>query len=111
MKQTRKITNVLLGAGLILLLCLVFLTSRAAQDCPPCIPAPFGLVSWWPGDGSADDIWDGNDGDSFLVQSLGKTEGVISADRDNGVNIEAFKVIQDTGRKIFNLFALFVLPF
>ena len=31
----------------------------AAQD---CFPAPEGLVSWWPGDGNADDINDGNAG-------------------------------------------------
>ena len=27
-----------------------------------CVPAPPGLVSWWPGDGNANDIQDGNDG-------------------------------------------------
>ena len=27
-----------------------------------CIPAPSGLVSWWPGDGNANDIFDGNSG-------------------------------------------------
>jgi hypothetical protein len=27
-----------------------------------CTPAPSGLVSWWPGDGNATDIQDGNDG-------------------------------------------------
>jgi len=27
-----------------------------------CTPPPSGLVSWWPGDGSAEDITDGNDG-------------------------------------------------
>ena len=29
---------------------------------PTAIPPPPGMVSWWPGDGNADDIWDGNDG-------------------------------------------------
>jgi beta-lactam-binding protein with PASTA domain len=29
-----------------------------------CIPAPAGLVGWWPGDGSADDIVDANNGTS-----------------------------------------------
>jgi hypothetical protein len=29
---------------------------------PTCVPAPSGLVSWWPGDGNARDIVDGNDG-------------------------------------------------
>ena len=27
-----------------------------------CVPAPAGLVSWWPGEGSADDVADGNPG-------------------------------------------------
>lgn len=32
--------------------------------CDPdfCIPAPSGLISWWPGDGDATDIIDSNDG-------------------------------------------------
>ena len=29
---------------------------------PSSIPAPPGLVSWWPGDGNATDIWGDNDG-------------------------------------------------
>ncbi|HKY05766.1 MAG TPA: LamG domain-containing protein, partial [Blastocatellia bacterium] len=28
----------------------------------PCVPPPAGMVSWWPGDGTAEDIQDGNDG-------------------------------------------------
>jgi hypothetical protein len=28
----------------------------------PCVAPPAGLVSWWPGDGGADDIVNGNDG-------------------------------------------------
>jgi len=60
MKQIRKINIVLLGACLIMLLSLVFL-SRAMQA-PSCVAPPAGLVSWWPGDGNAFDIIDGNDG-------------------------------------------------
>ena len=29
---------------------------------PPCDPAPSGLVSWWPGEGNANDIVSGNNG-------------------------------------------------
>lgn len=29
---------------------------------PKCVAPPEGLVSWWPGDGNANDIADGNDG-------------------------------------------------
>ncbi len=34
----------------------------AAIPAPVCVEPPAGLVSWWPGDGTADDIQDGNDG-------------------------------------------------
>ena len=34
----------------------------AAQGAPTCVTAPSGLVSWWPGDGNANDIQDGNNG-------------------------------------------------
>ena len=30
--------------------------------CRPCIPPPPNMVSWWPGDGNANDIQGGNDG-------------------------------------------------
>jgi hypothetical protein len=29
---------------------------------PPCVPAPSGLVSWWPGEGNADDVIGTNNG-------------------------------------------------
>ncbi len=29
---------------------------------PACVALPSGLVSWWPGDGNAQDIIDGNNG-------------------------------------------------
>lgn len=34
----------------------------SAGECTPCIAPPSGLVSWWPGDGNANDIQDGNKG-------------------------------------------------
>lgn len=42
-----------------------------------CAPAPAGLVSWWPGEGSADDVADGNpgtlqNGASFTVGHVGQ---------------------------------------
>jgi hypothetical protein len=39
-------------------LCSLF-SLAAAQT---CVQPPAGLVSWWPGDGNADDIQNGNDG-------------------------------------------------
>jgi len=42
---------------LVLALISVSLNSALAN---PCIPPPYGMVSWWPGDGNANDIQDGN---------------------------------------------------
>jgi hypothetical protein len=43
-------------AAMILVLC------PAEVEAQSCVEPPAGLVSWWPGDGTADDIQDGNDG-------------------------------------------------
>jgi hypothetical protein len=37
-------------------------TAVDQTDCATCLPAPSGLVSWWPGDGSAGDVQGDNDG-------------------------------------------------
>ncbi len=41
-----------------------------------CIPVPVGLVSWWPGDGNADDMWDAND--ASLIGYTGFASGKVS---------------------------------
>ena len=33
-----------------------------SQTTPSCVPAPSGLVSWWPGEGNANDVVGGNNG-------------------------------------------------
>ncbi|MEW6604414.1 MAG: LamG domain-containing protein [Thermoproteota archaeon] len=41
------------------------ITTTTPQNRPPqtsCINPPPGLISWWPGDGNAEDIWGNNDG-------------------------------------------------
>ncbi|MGH2712155.1 MAG: LamG-like jellyroll fold domain-containing protein, partial [Actinomycetota bacterium] len=38
------------------------LLSPPAQANPDCLPAPSGVVAWWPGDGDTDDIVGGRDG-------------------------------------------------
>lgn len=40
----------------------IFLAGSAGKCQPTCTPPPSGMVSWWPGDGSANDIQDGNNG-------------------------------------------------
>ncbi len=42
-----------------------------------CIPPPAGLISWWPADGNANDIQDGNDG--TLVGGAGFAAGEIGS--------------------------------
>ncbi len=50
--------KMLLGGGLTVLISLVAISHAEAQI---CVQPPSGLVSWWPGDGNADDIQNGND--------------------------------------------------
>jgi hypothetical protein len=59
MKRTSNFTKAFLGAELILL--LIFTQSGEALS-QTCVPPPPGLVSWWPGDGNAQDIQDNNHG-------------------------------------------------
>jgi len=42
---------------------------------PTCVSAPSGLVSWWPGEGNADDIQDSNDG--TLINGAAFTTGKV----------------------------------
>ena len=42
-----------------------------------CVQPPASLVSWWPGDGNADDVWGGNNGTpeagvSFVTGEVGQ---------------------------------------
>ena len=52
---------------------------------PSCVPPPSGLVSWWPGDGDATDIQDGNDGTllggaAFLPGKVGQAFSLDGVD-------------------------------
>ena len=42
---------------------------------PPCAPPPSGLVSWWPGEGNANDIMGNNNG--FLQGGMSFTAGEV----------------------------------
>ena len=59
MKQAGTAGTIVLRWGLILLLMCVSSLPGYAQT---CVQPPSGLVSWWPGDGNANDIADGNNG-------------------------------------------------
>ena len=53
--------RVILPLFVTILLMLMAIFPSALSDSPP-IAVPSGLVSWWPGDGNALDIWDCNNG-------------------------------------------------
>src|SRR5262245_57869664 len=55
-----------------LLVCMAIARTGAAQT---CVPAPAGLVGWWPGNGSVQDVVAGNDGQ--LGGGAGFTSGRV----------------------------------
>ncbi len=64
---------------------LLLLASPAVSFVPQCVAPPSDLVSWWPGDGNADDIVGGNDGTLMngATFAAGKVDQAFSFD---GVN-------------------------
>jgi hypothetical protein len=46
-----------------------------ANSPPPCVPAPSGLVGWWPGEGNANDVTGNNNG--TLVNDVGFAPGEV----------------------------------
>ena len=58
-RKESKATAIIVSLTAFVLSALVAPKLAAGQTCT--LP-PTGLVSWWPGDGNADDIEDGNDG-------------------------------------------------
>ena len=59
----------------IFLIGVVLLVSAIPADAQDCVEPPAGLVSWWPGDGNADDIGSGFDG--TLVGGVGFVPGFV----------------------------------
>ena len=57
--MTKKISQ---GLMTIAAVCVIAVGLRMAAAATGCVLAPAGLVSWWPGDGSAQDIKGSNDG-------------------------------------------------
>jgi hypothetical protein len=50
-------------------------SSNAMPAPPPCVPAPSGLVGWWPGEGNANDVAGTNNG--TLVDDVGFAPGEV----------------------------------
>lgn len=59
MGTVKKSLKALVGSVLTVLSPLVAINHAGAQN---CVQPPSGLVSWWPAEGNADDIQNGNDG-------------------------------------------------
>lgn len=80
------VTRTALAVASIFLLSLIPGVAHAAG----CVFSPDGLVSWWPGDGHADDIVDNNDG--TLVggagYAAGKVKQAFSFDGTAGARVE-----------------------
>ena len=67
---------------------------------PVCVPPPSGMVSWWPGDGNANDIIDGNNG--TLVGGVTFAPGEVGQafDFNNGEVDVPHNSNQNTGSQI-----------
>ncbi len=71
--------------SLSLLLAMVLSFSFAASIQAQCVLPPLGMVSWWPGDGNANDIIDGNNGTlvngaTFAAGRVGQAFSLDGAD-------------------------------
>jgi hypothetical protein len=66
-----------LWSALLVLGILASLGSSSALASSHCIPAPVDLVSWWPGDGNANDMADGNSG--ILMNGAGFADGKVAS--------------------------------
>ena len=76
------------------LFCVLSLASSDTTFSQTCVDPPSGLVSWWPGDGNASDIVDGNDGAlengaTFAAGHVGQPRRVHA-----GVDREQFKPVR-----------------
>jgi hypothetical protein len=83
MDVTRKISRVVMK-GAILLLLIPLLPNRAAAQ--TCVQPPEGLVSWWPGDGNAQEIQGGNHGSlqGGVTFTPGKVDQAFNFDGSTG---------------------------
>jgi Concanavalin A-like lectin/glucanases superfamily len=82
MKAKSKIWKAVVGGGLGLVLAFAIVGHAGAER---CVQRPAGLVSWWPGEGNADDIQDSNPGvlNGGVTFAAGKVGQAFSF---NGVN-------------------------
>ena len=85
MTQAKRRTTLVLG-GLVFTL-FTFLSHAAVQPQQACVPPSPGTVSWWPGDGTAMDIADGDHGtmQNGAAFAAGKVGQAFSLDGLNDI--------------------------
>ena len=99
MKHLRTTVRPVLHRGFLLLLALCIWSGVGVAQ--TCVPPPPGLISWWPGDGNANDIEGGNDGvltngatfDSGLVDQAFR----FNTSLNSGVRIASSASLNPTG--------------
>ncbi|HWR59234.1 MAG TPA: LamG-like jellyroll fold domain-containing protein [Thermodesulfovibrionales bacterium] len=62
MKRSKQNVQSVAQRGFMLILIFTIFTLTGQANAQTCVQPPTGLVSWWPGDGNANDIQDGNPG-------------------------------------------------
>src|SRR6266404_2043280 len=72
-----------------------------AAPAPTCAPSPPGIVSWWPGDGNANDIVGGNNGTlvggvTFAAGEVGQAFGFNGSDYAEAAASSSLNVPQIT---------------
>jgi hypothetical protein len=76
------------------MLALVPAITAAAHHTPgQCADVRDGLVSWWPAEGTAEDIWNGNDGE--LKNGAGFTGGMVGQAFDFSGSLDHVRVPDD----------------
>jgi len=111
MTQTRRYASYWL-IGLVLAL-FTFVSDATVQSSQICVPPPPGLVSWWPGDGDANDITDGNhgtlqNGATFAAGLVGQAFSFVGpfdfvrVTHDSNLNVGTGDVTIDAWTKLSN---------
>ncbi len=94
MYNMRSLVTVIRAVFCIGALLLISATVHAQE----CLPAPEGMVGWWPGDGNADDIENGNNGSvTGTTFSTGQVGLGFSFDGDDHVTVPPSGILDITG--------------
>ena len=94
----KLVLAVAIAAGLAGGLLYVAASGRSAAPAfaQACVPPPSGMVSWWPGDGNANDIQDGNNGTlvngaTFAAGKVGQAFSFDGIDDQVSVGVPNFE--------------------